>query len=80
MGVDTGLHASYVPEESQSPSSDLRLDVLEACAVLDFQVCYMIKPADLKNAQQATHVKSLQTIDIGGLEQGPCFSGISAVL
>ena len=59
-----GLHASHVPEEVMYPPSDSRLDVLEACAVLHLQVCYLIEPADPEYAPQATRVKSLQTIDI----------------
>ena len=75
MGGNTGLHAGHVSEEGQSPSSDPRLDVLEAFEVLHLQVCYVIEPADSEDASQATRVKNLQTIDIG-LEQGPCFSAV----
>ena len=75
VGGDTGLHASNMPKEGKSPSSDSRLDVHKACAVLHLQVCYLIEPADSDNASQAAHVKRLQTIDIG-LEQGPCFSAV----
>ena len=69
------LHASNMPKEGKSPSSDSRFDVHKACAVLHLQVCYVIDPADSDNASQAAHVKRLQTIDIG-LEQGPCFSAV----
>ena len=78
MSRDTGLHASNVPKEGKSPPSDSRLDVLEACAVLHLQVCYVIEPADPYDASQAAHMERLQTIDIG-LEQGPmgpCFSAV----
>ena len=46
VGGDTGLHASNMPKEGKSPPSDSRLDVLQACAVLHLQVCYVIEPAD----------------------------------
>ena len=59
-------------EEGKSPSSDPRLDVLDSCAVLHLHVCYVIKPADPKNASQASHVECLQAIYIT-LEQGPGF-------
>ena len=75
MGGDTGLHASNMPKEGKSPPSDSRLDVLEACAVLHLQVCYVIEPADPEDVLQAVHMKRLQTIDIG-LEEGPCFSAV----
>ena len=55
-------------EEGKSPSSDPRLDVLEACAVLHLHVRYVIKPADPKNASQASHVECLQAIYVS-LEQ-----------
>ena len=75
MGGDTGLHESDVSKEGKSPPSDSRLNVLEACAVLHLQVCYVIEPVDPEDASQAAHMKRLQTIDIG-LEQGPCFSAV----
>ena len=75
MGGDTGLHASNMAKEGKSPPSDSRLNVLEACAVLHLQVCYVIEPADPEDASQAAHVECLQMIDIG-LEQGPCFSAV----
>ena len=59
-------------EEGESPSSNPRLDVLEACAIHHLHIRYVIKPADPNNASQATHVKSLQVI-YTGLEQGPGF-------
>ena len=61
-----------MPEEGESSSSDPRLDVLKACAVLHLHVRYVIEPADLKNASQTKHVESLQAIYIG-FEQGPRF-------
>ena len=75
MGGDTGLHAGNMPKEGKSPPSNSRLDVLEACAVLHLQVCYVIEPADPEDASQAAHVERLKTIDIG-LEQGSCFSAV----
>ena len=57
-------------EEDKSPSSDPRLDILEACAVLHLHVRYVVKSADTKNASHATHVESLQEI-YNGLGQGP---------
>ena len=75
VGGDTGLHASNMAKEGKSPPSDSRLDVLEACAVLHLQVCYVIEPADPEDASQAAHVERLRTIDIG-LELGPCFSAV----
>ena len=68
----TRRHAGHMSKEVKSPSSDPRLDVLKACAVLHLHVRYVIKPADPKNALQASHVESLQAIYIR-LEQGPGF-------
>ena len=62
-------------EEGRTPSSDPRLDVLEACAVLHLHDRYVIEPADPKDASQATHLESLQAIYIS-LEQGPGFRAV----
>ena len=61
-------------EDDKSPWSDPRPDVFEACAVLHLQVRHVIKlkPADPKNASQASQVECLQAIYIS-LEQGPGF-------
>ena len=59
-------------KEGKSPLPDPGLNALKACAIFHLHIRYMINPADPKNASQAMHVKSLQTIDIG-LEQGPDF-------
>ena len=56
-------------EEGKSPSSDSNLDVLEACAVFHLHIRHVVKPADPKNASEASHMESLQTIAIG--LQGP---------
>ena len=37
-------------------SSDPRLDVLEACAVLHLQVCNVVEPAESEDASQAAHM------------------------
>ena len=52
-------------EEGKSPSSDPRLDVLEACAVLHLHIRHVIKPADSRNVSPASHVQCLQAIYIG---------------
>ena len=59
-------------EEGKSPSSDLRLNVLKARAVLHLHVRYVDKSVDPKNASQATHVEKLQAIYIC-LEKGTGF-------
>ena len=64
MGGDTRKHAGHVSEEGKSSSSDPRLDVLKACAVLHLHVRYFDKSTDPKNASQATHVERLQAIYI----------------
>ena len=56
-------------QDGKAPLSDSRLDVLEACAILHLHVLYVVKPADPKNASEASHMESLQTIAIG--LQGP---------
>ena len=64
MSRDTRKHASHVSEEGKSYSSDPRLDVLKACAVLHLHIRYVDKSADPKNASQATHVERLLAIYI----------------
>ena len=59
-------------EEGKSPSSDPWLDVIEACAVLHLHVRYVIKPANSKNASQASYVECQKAIYIS-LEHGPGF-------
>ena len=59
-------------KEGKSSSSDPRLDVLEACAVLHLHVRYVIKLVSPKNVSQTSHAECLQAIYIS-LEQGPGF-------
>ena len=72
MTGDTIKHAGQVSEEDKSSSTDPRLDVLKACAVLHLHVRYVDKSADPKYASQVTHVEKLQAIYIC-LEKGTGF-------
>jgi hypothetical protein len=62
-------------EQSKPPSSDPRFDVLKMRAVLNLNIRHVVEPADSEDTTQATHVKSLQPIDVG-LEQGPCLGAV----
>ena len=61
VGGDAGLHAGHMSEEGKFPWYDSQLDVLEARAVLDLHICYVIEPADPEDASQAAYVESLHT-------------------
>ena len=66
---DPRVQAGHVPEESKSPTPSPRPHVLQASAILNLCVCYVIASADPECAAPAVYVDGI------GLKHGPKHTG-----